>query len=124
MAGVKLDGAGTQKMKTLEEALITLQTIHGMVERMGIEVKAQKSVGILPQQVKRIAVPLQGQLKGQFGMIADQVSAMILVAGRGGSEQLKLRSMRESVAQLRTAIEIAMSKVKEQHAEEITLSPD
>jgi hypothetical protein len=124
MAGVKLDGAGTQKMKTLEEALTTLQTIHGMVERMGMEVKAQKPVGFLPQQIKRIAVPLQGQLKGQFGMIADQVAGMILVAGRGGSEQMKLRSMRESVAQIRTAIEIAMSKVKEQHAEEITLSPD
>jgi len=95
-----------------------------MVERMGMEVKAQKPVGFLPQQIKRIAVPLQGQLKGQFGMIADQVAGMILVAGRGGSEQMKLRSMRESVAQIRTAIEIAMSKVKEQHAEEITLSPD
>ena len=34
MAGVKLDGAGAQKMKTIEEALKTLQTMHGMVERM------------------------------------------------------------------------------------------
>jgi hypothetical protein len=124
MGAEKLDGAGTQMMRTLEEGLITLQTIHGMVERMGIEVKAQKSVGILPQQIKRIAATLQGQLKGQFGMIADQVSGMILVAGRGGSEQIKLRSLRECVAQLRTAIEIAMTKVKEKHSEEISLSPD
>jgi hypothetical protein len=124
MSAEKLDGAGTQMMRTLEEGLITLQTIHGMVERMGIEVKAQKSVGILPQQIKRIAATLQGQLKGQFGMIADQVSGMILVAGRGGSEQIKLRSLRECVAQLRTAIEIAMTKVKEKHSEEISLSPD
>ena len=124
MAGTKLDGAGVQKMKTLEESLLTMQTIHGMVERMGIEVKAQKSVGILPQQIKRIAATLQGQLKGQFGMIADQVSGMVLVAGRGGSEQIKLRSLRECVGQLRTAIEIAMTKVKEQHSEEVTLAPD
>lgn len=124
MAATKLDGAGTQKMRTLEEGLLILQSIHGMVERMGIEVKAQKSVGILPQQIKRIAAVLQGQLKGQFGTIADQVSGMILIAGRGGSEQIKLRSLRECVAQLRTAIEIAMTKVKEHHAEDITLSPD
>jgi hypothetical protein len=124
MAAEKLDGAGTQMMRTLEEGLLTLQTIHGMVERMGIEVKAQKSVGILPQQIKRIAATLQGQLKGQFGMIADQVSGMILIAGRGGSEQIKLRSLRECVAQIRTAIEIAMTKVKEKHSEAIELSPD
>ncbi len=124
MAGVKLDGAGTQKMKTLDEALITLQTIHGMVERMAIEIKGQKSVGILPQQIKRIAVPLQGQLKGQFGMIADQVASMILAAGRSGSDQMRLRALREYVGQIRTAIDIMMTKVKEQHAVEIELSPD
>ena len=60
MAGVKLDGAGTQKMKTLEEALLTLQKIHGLVERMALEVKNQRAVGVLPSQIKRIASPLQG----------------------------------------------------------------
>ena len=116
MAGVKLDGAGAQKMKTIEEALKTLQTMHGMVERMAIEVKNQKSAGVIPQQIKRLATPLQGQLKGQFGLIADQVSAMILASGRGGGDQLKVRSMREYVAQIRQALEIAASKVKDQHA--------
>ncbi len=116
MAGVKLDGAGAQKMKTIEEALKTLQTIHGMVERMSIEVKNQKGAGVIPQQIKRIATPLQGQLKGQFGLIADQVSAMILASGRGGGDQLKVRAMREFVAQIRTALEISAAKVKDQHS--------
>lgn len=116
MAGVKLDGAGAQKMKTLEEALSTIQTIHGHVERMAIDVKNQKGAGVIPQQIKRIATPLQGQLKGQFGLIADQVSGMILVAGRGGGDQLKVRAMRECVGQIRQALEIAQTKVKEQHA--------
>jgi hypothetical protein len=124
MASVKLDGAGAQKMKTLEEALVTLQTIHGMVERMAIEVKNQKGAGVIPQQIKRIATPLQGQLKAQFGLIADQVSGMILAAGRGGGDQLKVRAMREFVAQIRTALEISQAKVKEQHAVPIELSPD
>ncbi|HEY4658101.1 MAG TPA: hypothetical protein VIH11_01190 [Gemmatimonadaceae bacterium] len=125
MAGVKLDGAGTQKMKTLEEALLTLQTLHGMVERMAVEVKAQKSVGVLPQQIKRLATPLQGQLKGQFGIIADQVSNMILASTRGGGgDQMRVRLLREFVAQIRTALELMVKKVKDQHAVEIEISGD
>ena len=116
MAGVKLDGAGAQKMKTLEEALLSVQRLHGLVERMAIEVKNQRAAGVLPQQIKRMAVPLQGQLKGQFGMIADQVSSMILATGRGGGDQLKVRALRELVAQVRQALEIAASKVKDKHA--------
>jgi hypothetical protein len=124
MAGTKLDGAGAQKMKTLEEALSTMQTIHGHVERMAIDVKNQRGAGIIPQQIKRIAVPLQGQLKGQFGMIADQVSAMILSTGRGGGEQTKVRALREYVGQIRQALDIMTAKVKEQHSVEIEVSKD
>lgn len=124
MAGMKLDGAGAQKMKTLEEALSTVQTIHGHVERMAIDVKNQRGVGVTPGQIKRIASALQGQLKGQFGLIADQVSAMIIAMGRGGGEQGKVRVLREAVAQLRTALEIAASKVKDQHSVQIEISGD
>ena len=99
MGGVKLDGAGTQKMKTIEEALHAMATIHAMVERAAVEAKNHKPIGVIPQQIKRIATPLQGQLKGQFGLIADQVSAFILSTTRGGGgDQAKIRSMREGVA--------------------------
>lgn len=124
MAGTKLDGAGSAKMKTLEDSLVTLQTIHGMVERMAIDIKNQRGVGIVPGQIKRTAVPLQGQLKGQFGIISDQVTGMILATGKSGGEMMKLRLLRECVAQIRTAIEIAQSKVKEQHGVDIEASPD
>ena len=124
MAGTKLDGAGAQKMKTLENALVTLQTIHGQVERMAIEMKNNRPANIIPQQVKRTATPLQGQLKGQFGLIADQVSGLILATGRGGGEKTKLRALREYVAQIRTALDISVSKVKEQHSVEIEVAPD
>lgn len=122
MGATKLDGAGAQKMKTLEEALLTIQSMHGMTERMAMDMKNQKSVGMIPQQVKRLAVPLQGQLKGQFGLIADQVSGMILAVGRGGSDVVRLRTMRESIAQLRTAIELNVNKVKAQHSVEIEIA--
>ena len=115
MAFSKIDGAGLQKLKTIEEAQSTMQTIHGHVERMAMEVKNQRGTGVIPQQIKRIASPLQGQLKGQFGTVADQVSAMILVLGRGGSDQLRVRAMREFVGQIRQALDVAAFKVEEQH---------
>lgn len=115
MAVSKLDGAGIQKLKTIEEAQSTMQTIHGHVERMAIEVKNQRGAGVIPQQIKRIASPLQGQLKGQFGVIADQVSTMILTLGRGGNDQLRVRAMREFVGQIRQALDVAAFKVEEQH---------
>ena len=124
MGATKLDAAGTQQMKTLEEALQALQTIHCLVERMGLEIKAQKTVGILPQQIKRLAGNLQGQLKGQFGIIADQVSAMILAVSRGGSDTVRLRTMREYVAQIRTSVELNANKVKAQHSVEIAIADD
>jgi hypothetical protein len=124
MAAIKLDGAGASKMKTLEEALVALQSIHGMVERMAMEVQNQRPLGVMPQQLKRMAAPLVGQLKGQFGMIADQVSTMLLVGGRGGGDKLKVRSYREHVAQLRTAIEMAQSKVKKDHGVVIEIAPE
>ena len=116
MPATKLDTAGMMKLKTLGEAALTLQKIHALVKRMAVEVKAQRPVGMMPQQIKRVATPLQGQLKGQFSLVADQVAQLILVAGRGGSDQVRLRSLRELVAQLRTMVEIAEAKVREQHA--------
>jgi hypothetical protein len=48
-------------------------------------------------------------------MIADQVTALLLAATRGGNEQVKLRSMREGIAQVRTSLEIAIAKTREKH---------
>jgi len=120
MAGVKLDGAGDQMMKTLQEALHTMGSIHSLVERAGMEVKANKPIGTIPHNIKRMAVPLQGQLKGQFGLIADQVAQFILNSTRGGGgDQQKIRTMREGVAQIKTALELSVNKVKATHAVEI-----
>ena len=124
MASTKLDGAGAQKLKTLEEAIMALQQIHGMVERMAMELKNQKPIGVMPMQLKRLAAPLVGQLKGQFGPIADMVSSMILVAGRGGGDQVKLRSYREHVGQIRQMIDFAEKKVKKDHAIAIDIAPE
>lgn len=124
MAGQKLDGAGAQKMKTIEEALVTIQTMHGLVERMAMEVKNKKPAGSLPSSIKRIAVPLQGQLKGHFGPIADIVSAMILGLGRGGGDQVRVRTAREYIGMMRQALDFATNKVKKEHSVDIEISAD
>lgn len=115
-SGPQLDGAGLAKMATLEEATAALQRLHGIVERMAMAVRSQQNTAQFGMQLRRSGAPLVGLLKGQFGMISDQVTALLLVATRGGGDQAKLRSLRESVAQIRTALEIAVAKTKEKHA--------
>jgi hypothetical protein len=114
----KLDGAGLAKMATLDDAQAQVQHLHGLVERMAIEVRGQRNTSQLRQQIQRAATPLVGLLKPQFGMIADQVTALLLVLTRGGGDQARLRALREYVAHVRTALEIAVIKTKEQHMAE------
>ena len=114
--GPQLDGAGLVKMETLEEATAHLQRLHSIVERMAIAVRSQQNTAQYGMQLRRAGTPLAGLLKGQFGMISDQVTAMLLIATRGGGDQMKLRSLRESVAQIRIQLEIAITKTKEKHA--------
>src|SRR5438045_9683922 len=96
-AGPKLDGAGIQKMKTIEEALVMLQRLHGVVEIYALSLKQNKPTTMYSQQVKRTLSPLVGMLKGQFGMIADPAAALNLVATADGSETVKIRLPRARV---------------------------
>jgi hypothetical protein len=66
-------------------------------------------------QVKRALNPLVGLLKPQFGLIADYVASINLVASRGGAETAKIRMLREGVGSLRQQIEIAVVRVKSNH---------
>ncbi|MFL5576617.1 MAG: hypothetical protein ACJ79S_11680 [Gemmatimonadaceae bacterium] len=112
----QLDGAGMAKMKTLDDSLAQVQHLHGIVERMAVAIRANQPTQLFGAQLRRAGTPLVGLLKGQFGLISDQVVALLLVATRGGNEQTKLRALREGVAQLRTQLEIAVTRVKERHA--------
>lgn len=114
-SGPTLDGAGMAKMETLETASAQLQRLHGLVEAMAMAVRAQQNTSQIGAQMRRAGSPMIGLLKGQFGMIADQVTALLLAATRGGNEQVKLRSMREGIAQVRTSLEIAIAKTREKH---------
>ena len=116
MAGIKLDNAGVQKMKTLDEALVMTQRLHSVVELYALNLKQGKPTSLFGMQVKRALYPLVGFLKPQFGMISDQAAALNLIATRGGSEVAKIRYLREGVAAIKQALEIAMVRVKDNHA--------
>jgi len=116
MAGLKLDGAGQAKMATLDSAIAQIQQLNTVVERMAMNVRNGQPASQLGPQLRRVGTPLIGLLKGQYGMISDQVAAMLLAATRGNNDQMRVRSLREGVAQVKTALEIAINGVKAKHA--------
>jgi hypothetical protein len=115
MAGLRLDGAGQAKMKTLDDAVNALLRINGLVEQYALQVKRNQSGSTFISSLRRQLPALSEMLKGQFGMIADQVMATNLASSRGASEQMRVRALREGVAQVKTALEIAIAHVKEKH---------
>jgi len=115
MAGIKLDSAGQNKLKVLDEALLHLQRIHGLVEHYGMALKRNQPAGMFVMNIRRQLPTLAANLKNQFGMISDQVTGMNLSASRGASEVVRLRQLREGVAQVRQALEIAVTQTKDKH---------
>jgi hypothetical protein len=118
MAGSQLDGAGMEKLKTLEAGLVGLQRVHALVERLALVVKQGGASAPHIHSIRRALEPLVGLLKPQFGMLSDQVASVNLTATRGGNEQTRVRSLREGVASLRQGFDIAERKVREQHSTE------
>jgi len=116
MPGLRLDGAGTVKMTTLEECIGIHTRVHNLVEQYALAIKRNQPASHLLMNLKRQMPMLAGKLKGQFGMIADVAASLNLVATRGGSETVKIRMLREGVGSLRQQLEIAVVKIKENHA--------
>jgi hypothetical protein len=112
----QLDGAGQIKVATLDDAVLQVQRLHGIVEHYAMAVRNQAEVGGFRQQLVRAGTPLVGLLKPQFGIIADVVSSFLLIASRGGGDQAKVRALREAVASIRAQLDIAATKVKEKHS--------
>lgn len=116
MAGLKLDSTGNIKMVTLEEAHVLYSRIHSAIEQWAQAIKQNQNTSMFMMNIKRTLPQLASKLKGQFGMISDQVTAMNLVMTRGGAEAPKVRAMREGIAQVKQAMEIAVTQTKDKHA--------
>lgn len=115
MAGIKLDGAGTARMATLDECILLHQRLHGLVESYALSVKQSKPGGAILQNIKRQFPVLAGKLKGQFGMISDLVTAISMQSTRGSSEQMRVRQMREGMAAIKVQLEIAIAQTIAKH---------
>lgn len=115
MAGARLDSAGVNKLKTLEEAKLLLQRIHGLVEQYAMQVKRNQPASTFLMNIRRQLPTLAANLKNQFGMISDLVTSVVLASSRGASEAVRVRAMREGVAQIRQALEIAETQTKARH---------
>lgn len=126
MSGAKIDSAGTIKLRVLDDALLLLQRIYGVVEQYALAVKRNQPGGAFVMNIRRQLPSLAEMLKSQFGLIADQVTALNLAASRGASEQMRIRVLREGVAQIKQAIEIAITQTKDKHTikEENTAQPE
>jgi hypothetical protein len=114
-AGPKLDGAGIAKMKTLDDAILLLQRIHGLVESYAMAVKRNQPAAPFLMNIRRTLPSLGENLKSQFGLISDQIFTVNLQASRGASETMRVRVLREGVAQIKQAIDIAIIQTKEKH---------
>lgn len=123
MSTGKIDSAGTIKLKVLDDALLLLQRIHGVVEQYALAVKRNQPTSTYTMNIRRQLPSLAENLKSHFGMISDQVLAVNLSSTRGASEQMKIRALREGVAQVKQSIEIAMTQTREKHTVKETQKP-
>jgi hypothetical protein len=116
MASTRLDSQGLIKMKTLDEALLLWQRINGLVEQYAMAVKRGQTTQNFILSIRRALPTLADNLKSHFGMISDQILAVNLASSRGASENVRVRQLREGVAQIKQSIEIAMTQTKDRHA--------
>src|SRR5438552_18275045 len=118
MAGEHMDGAGMAKMKTLEEAQLLLQRVHSLTEQYALALKQNKPSTSYIQQIRRNLPTLAANLKNQFGMVSDLVTSVNLGSSRGASEVVRVRGLREGIAQIKQAIDIAITQTKTKHTVE------
>jgi hypothetical protein len=111
----RIDGPGLAKLETLEQAVTLMQRLYAIIERMAQAQRIQQPLAPFRQQIQRAAAPLASLLKPQFEPISDMVTNLIVVSTRGGSESHRVRALRESVAQIRTNLDAAETRVRKQH---------
>jgi hypothetical protein len=115
-----IDGAGLAKLQTLDTATQHLQRVNSIVEQMAQAVRIQQPAAPFRQQLVRAATPLVGLLKPQFDQISDLVTHLIVVSSRGSNDNMRVRTLREAVGQIRAQIEASAARVRQQHEVEKT----
>jgi len=120
MAGHRVDAAGAVKLKTLDDALLLLQRINGIVEQYALALNRKQPTSAFVLNIRRQLPTLAENLKGHFGLISDLILNVNLATSRGASEAVRVRNLREGVAQIKQAIEMGMAQTRTKHAVEDT----
>jgi len=118
MTQIKIDTAGAIKLKVLDDGVLLLQRINGIVEQYALALKRNQPASVYVQNVRRQLPTLAENLRSHFGSIADIAVSVNLASSRGASEVMRLRVLREGVAQIRQAMDIAVIQTKAKHAVE------
>ena len=87
----KVDATGTVKLKTLDEALLLLQRVHGIVEQYAVAFKRGQPTSAYVMNLRRQLPSLAANLKAHFSLIADEVLALNLATSRGRRIQATIR---------------------------------
>lgn len=115
MAVKRLDGPGLAKMATLEEATLLFQRLHGLVEQYALAIQRSQPASQIMMNLRRQLPSLADMLKAQFGAIGDAITTLNTQITRGGSEQVRVRQMREGMAMIRNQLELAMAQTVAKH---------
>ena len=116
MSGLILDASGTIKMKVLDDALLLTQRVNAMNEQFGLSAKAGTPTTSLKTGIKRNLMTLAANLKSHFGMISDLVNNVVISSSRGSSDVVRVRTLREGIAQIKQGIDVGMTQTRTKHA--------
>ncbi len=113
----KLSGSAARQAEALEEARRKWDHVRALVERLAAG-GAGESVVTLMKQVARAAADVGRVLENNgYGGLGQSAAELALVTQRAKLSQGKLRTMREQVAGVRSAIENAERLLHREAAE-------
>jgi hypothetical protein len=109
MAGIKLSAGAQLKLDALTEARRKFDRIHALVEQYGGTTAGEDS---LLRPLARAAAEV-GRLfmNNGWGIMADHANQISTLAKRGVGKPLKLRTFRETVAAVRSAMDHAAKMI-------------
>ncbi|HET7039979.1 MAG TPA: hypothetical protein VFH97_08820 [Gemmatimonadales bacterium] len=112
----KLSSGAQQDLEVVIQARRKLDRLHTLVEQFSVAKMGPAQDGIAAQ-ITRAALELgRSLLQIGLGPMADQANQLGMLARRGGGPAMKLRSMRDYVAQLRPGLERAERTIVEKDA--------
>jgi hypothetical protein len=113
----KLSAGAQQELDVILQARRKLDRLNLLVEQFS-QAKAGASQDGFGPMISRTALELGRMLlQNGMGVLADQANQLGMLARRGGGPNLKLRSMRDFVAQMRPGLDRAEKAIVSKDAE-------